>query len=543
MQGSERADMYRPYSERCSNHYTRSLDSELNLMKNPFIEQNQHDKLQNHRVNEMISSKESSDNTSHSSSQPTMRLMGKDVPIGRSSNEMQQLVEGNVWGADESRRRHYSEDVALANSLLERCSKQDWISSSTSQLSTENVTRSVKIQSNQALQSTLLMNGQDSQFPRPFINLQTNYVSQNGSFGDGHNASSRLHPITHASSSSSCAVFNREPDLSEQFICGAKPLGLSSQLQVLPTPCNFSQRTCLSNGELHDRKKLPQVAKSAFEFPFLHPGIGEHAKTSWFERSHRSLPPWLLTSTHDKSPGTSQQFSGPSCSFPQNIWGCNFTTPSVNHSAEVVHSKPLTSHCQTKSPLYPASFVQPAPVPVVPATKPAPTINSGSRSKIKVTDKMVLDDMTAKDHQPFKNTQKRPTANLDNSAKPIELRVHENSSRMIGLTQKKSSNELQQNPRAVQRDPHGDDARNKCCCQNEPQSRSYPGMDSFKLDGMVMPGGLRLSPGAKPILKPCQSTDQDNSRPNHSAIPMKATSTDRVRDVEIQRKLTKIYRF
>ncbi|XP_061374290.1 uncharacterized protein LOC133316548 [Gastrolobium bilobum] len=412
LHGRERADIYQHNSDRCSNHYVQQPDSELNLMRNPFIEQNQRDKVPNHKVNGMVSPKESSGPISPSSSQPTMRLMGKDVPIGRSSKEKQQFARGDLWADEESRRRHYSEDAAKENSLSGRCCKNDWISGSQLQMSTEHGLQSVKIQSNQAFQSTLLMKGPNS----AFLNQQRNHVSQNGYLGVSRIASSNLHHITHAPTS--CALYNRAPDdLPVQFISGAKPQGLSLQSQELPTPCNFSQPTSSINGELNDRKKHHHATNSAFGFPFLHPVVEEQAKASCFKRSYGSLPPCLLGSTHARLPGTSSTQS-----FPQNTWGNNFIAPSVNHSADFLNScNSVTSHCPRKALFCPASIVQPPHVSVTPITKSPSAINSGCRNVIKVTDKVKLDDMTTKDNHPCRNSRKRPASNLVDLTKPNKL--------------------------------------------------------------------------------------------------------------------------
>ncbi|KAJ1378996.1 hypothetical protein SESBI_47266 [Sesbania bispinosa] len=491
LQCSEREDIHRPNSDMCPSHYyVQPLNSEF--------------RVQNHNGNGKVSLKEGSDHISLSSSQPTVRLMGKDVPIGRSSQEMQQF-SGDVWTDEESRRRHYSEYATLENSLLGRCSnKQNSVSSSHSQISTGNVLQSAKIQSNQGLQNTILMNGRDSGFSHHFIDMQNNHMSQNGSLGVGR-ASSYFNPITQESTS--YGVFNGAPEeFPEQFMPGAKPLGLSSRSH----PCNFSQPTYSSNVELNDRNKNPHVTKSAFGFPFLQPSVNEQAKTYWFQRPYRSVPSWLSSSTDEMLPGTfSQQYSGVSNqSFPQNRWGNNFITPSVNHSAEVLFpSNPLTSRgpmTMKTTPLCSASIVQPIRVPVTPST-----INSGcSRNINKVPDRVTLDGMITKDHHhPCTNSRKRPAANLDDSRKPIKLshiEVKENLSRMTRFTGENSRVELQRNTRAVELDPQVDSARSRSC-QNEVQRlnpTSYPTVDSFKLDGMVTSGPVRLGPKrAKHILK------------------------------------------
>ncbi|KAF7815758.1 uncharacterized protein G2W53_029727 [Senna tora] len=449
LQSSERSEIHWSNSDSSStsNLYARPLDSELNLTRNSFIEQNQHNQVQKMKENQMVYLKESSDRISPSYSQPTMRLMGKDVPISRSNKEMEQFVE-DAWADEDSRRRH--------------CSKQNLVSGSPSQTSTENVLQSVKIQSNQASRS--------------------NYVSQNGNLGVSRNASSYFFPNTQASSS--CAVSNRAPnDLPKQFISGSKPLGLGQQFQGATNPCNFTQ--------------------PAYGFSFFNPSVEEHPQTSWFQRSYRSMPPWLLSTTHENLSRTpSQQFSGMnSRSFPHNKWGGNFTAPSVNHPAEVVYPNPLTSHCEMKTPLCPASIVRPPHVPVT------------QRSIITFADRVKLD---AEDNR-CRNPRKRPAANLeDSTTTPIKL-----------LNIEVQDSPMQWNTRAVELDPRGDSARSKYFRPNEAQSihhRGYPGIECFKPDGMISSGPIRLSPGAKHILKPLQNTEQDNSRPIHSSIPIAATS-------------------
>ncbi|XP_028760238.1 uncharacterized protein LOC114718954 [Neltuma alba] len=501
LQSMEGADIHRPNSDSSStsNHFSYSFHSELNLTRNSFIEQNQHKQVQKQKGNHMIYVEESSDPVSLSSSQPTMRLMGKDVPITRSSPEMKQFAE-DAWTDEVSGRRHCSKDVALENSFMETCSKQSFVSGSSSHVSTENILQSVKICENQALLS--------------------NRGAQNGSLGVSRNASSCLLPFTPPPTS--CGVYNRAAhDLPRQFISGAKPLGHIPRSAGVTNPCNFAQ--------------------PVFGFPLSNSSDEEHPQASWFQRSYRSLPPWLLNSAHERPPETSQQFSGPSCrSSPHNKWGGHFTTPYANHSAVVYPPNPSTSHGQMKTSLCPTSIVQPPPDPVTSVTKPSFNINSGHRSIINFADRVKFDDMTIEEHQ-CKNTRKRPAANFDDSTTAFMLpniEVQENLSCMADRNA-----EIQRNTRLVELDPRGDSGR-KCCRQNEAigiHPKSYPGVESVKPVGMISSGPVRLSPGAKHILKPSQNMEEDNSKLTHSSFPIAAT-TDRGRDLEIQRKLTKVYR-
>ncbi|CAL0307423.1 unnamed protein product [Lupinus luteus] len=487
LQSKEREDIHLPNSDMCSSRYVHPLNSELNLMRNTHIEQIQSDQIQNPKGIGIISLKESSDHISPSSSQPTVRLMGKDVPIGRSSDEIQEYV-GYFRADEDSRRRHYSEYAAIENSSLGRCSKQDLVSGSPLRVSTENVLLSGNSQNHQASQSTLLINGPNSEFPYR--------IPQNVS----RNACSYSHSTTQEPNS--CAVFKRGPDyFEEQSIPGAKSLGFSPRSQVLTTDGNFSQLTCLSNGGLNDSNNNPHVTKSAFEFPFLQASVHDQAKTSWFQRPYRSSPSWLSSSTDERRvPVTfTQQASGASGqSFPRNFWGNNFTSPPENHSTEVLHPyTPLSSLGPMKTPLCPTPIAQPRHVPVMPST-----INNGCRNTTKFIDRMKLDNITTKDHHhPCTNTRKRPAINFEDSRKPIKLpnmEMQENLSRKTRVTGENSGAALQRNTREVELDPQMDSARSRRC-QNEAQNlhpTSYPAAGSFKLHGAVKSG-----PGDRHILR------------------------------------------
>lgn len=66
--------------------------------------------------------------------------------------------------------------------------------------------------------------------------------------------------------------------------------------------------------------------------------------------------------------------------------------------------------------------------------------------------------------------------------------------------------------------------------------------NAFKPDSVGRSGPIKLSAGAKHILKPSQNIDQDNSRPTHSTLPC-AVVTDTSKVPDFQKKLSKIYRF
>ncbi|XP_054798696.1 uncharacterized protein LOC129303425 [Prosopis cineraria] len=522
LQCSGRADIHQFSTYGSPNQFVFPLDSELNPIKYPFVEQNQHDQAQNHKRNEMIPLKNGSDLSSQSSTQPTMRLMGKDVPIGRRIKEEVHVhkFEEDVWAEQQSRRRHSSTDSALENSLLETCSKHDYLSGSPLQISSENIAQSVKIQSRQALESSALMNDPEFEFPQPFLDLQTNHVPQTGSQGFRKTAYS--HTLSHAHTSR--AAFNRAPqDSPEQSVSGLEFQGLGSHLQARLATCNYSQHACQSCGDLYDRKKFPLVTKPALEFPLVQPAFGEHAQTSWFQSSNRSSPPWLFT--HERLPWTSSHTE----------WGGRFPTP-VNHFS--VPSCSPVNYCHMETPISPASAVQHPPLPRTPAIKPSSTIRTGCRNKTMVNDRVILEARTTNDHHSCNNARKRPAAHLQGSTKLMKfnnVEVQENLNGVPGSIQESSSCEFRRTTRTAEVDPQGDGIRSKFCCLNEAQNVMSKSYLSLEISG---PG--RPSPVTRHILKP--SPNQDQSRPNSPAIPVAAT-TDNDKDLDFRRTLTKIYEF
>ncbi|MED6110375.1 hypothetical protein PIB30_042242 [Stylosanthes scabra] len=488
LHGSGRTNMFQQNSDsRSSSYFAQQLDSGLNLARSYPVDR---DKTPiNYMGDGMIYPKESSDPlppSSGASRQPTMRLMGKDVLIGGSNKEIQTFVRGSdVWTGEESRRRHYPEHATTDNSLLGRCSKQDWASGccSHSQTPPENVL----IQSDPSLQSTFLMTSSGSGF------FQSNHVSQQGNPGLNKNIA--------------CS------SLQWQSMSVAKPqshISFKSQVTPLPHP------------DLNEwNKHHHHAASSASEFPFMRQGAEEQAKTSPFHRpsvTFATFPPWILGST-ERHPGTSS-----SRSIPQDTRGNNFTTPSLNHSAEFRY---LPNHCP------PQIVAQPPYVPVTPLNKaPHSAANSGSINMPQVTDRVNLNGIMATtidhNHHPYTNTRKRPASNFIDLTRPNKIpniAVQGNSfgCSMIGSTGGSSSAGLLRNAGAVELGSQLNGAISSR--QNQTQ---------------------HLNPashiGANSILRPSQNIDQNYTRTmNSSAIPNSAT-TDYDRDLELRRRLTKMHR-
>ncbi|KAH7526084.1 hypothetical protein JRO89_XSUnG0060200 [Xanthoceras sorbifolium] len=455
--------------------------------------------------------------------QLTMRLMGKDVAIGRSSKDVQDYPDG----------------------------KDNW--------------HQVSGISDQPLnqQRDILIKAPDSRFLHPHVNWKTNTVFQNGSLPISRGPVPKLHHIAYTPTFP--ASFNSAANFQEAFMPGPETLRVSSQLPVLSTPHINCEHMNLNPSELKYKQNLPQATNSAFTFPFLYPDCSEQTQPSWFQSSSKSLLPWLLHATQVKTPtACSQPFAEMSRKHHCHTSAKNLlASTSVHHSSVAYPCNPVTPHVHMESSLGPASAFHPSFVPAFSGIKTTSSIDMSYRNR-------------------NKRTRKRPVAKEDyptRATKMPNLGIQEDLSAVMELTRGDYSRNIQCNAGASELNSNKDRASSPGCgCLGVPEDvRATKGMasgsfsndeltsnnveeggpeksksvgairtsstiDSSKVDGMSRAGGpVKLSAGAKHILKPSQNMNQDNSRPIHSTIPI-ATVTETNSLLESQKKSTKFYR-
>ncbi|KAK9284742.1 hypothetical protein L1049_023919 [Liquidambar formosana] len=551
--GTGRTDIHWLDSERGNNHFVHLLEPDLNLMNISCHGCRQHDQVQMQTGTGQLRLQENSDQILLHTTQPTMRLMGKDVTVGRSSKDSLGIEDGKVWTDKEIITEHCPTSTVLDNMSAKRHFLQDWGLHPAPEKSKETGAHSFDILSNQVSQSLLQVKAPESRFSYPYSNWQPNIASQNGSLIINGNSSSKLHSFAHPTRSP--ALFNRAPNFQEPFICETGPLKVSSQMPIpLSTPHNTCQHMDLNSAEFKYKRSLPQATKSAFEFPFLHPDCKEQVQPSWLQATSKSLPPWLLHATQQKrtSITSSQPYSDVGGKYhPCNMSGTNFLSISPVHHSPVASypCNPMTSHSHMQNSLGPASLPHPPLIPVYPGYKSTSVINMGYRNRSKVKDRPKSKSFPVKGPDHGSKSRKRPAAKVDHSTKPTKipnLQIQEDFSVMTGLKARgNSSNEMQCNAGALELDSIRDNARGVGCGPKETQKdglRTSFVIDSSKVDGMTRSGPIKLSAGVKHILKPSQNMDQDNSRPTHSTVPFVAV-TKSCRVPESQEKSAKIYRF
>uniref|UniRef100_A0A5B7ALN7 UBZ4-type domain-containing protein n=2 Tax=Davidia involucrata TaxID=16924 RepID=A0A5B7ALN7_DAVIN len=544
LQCSGRTDVQRLDSVRGNTHSVHPLESDLDLMNISHNRCKQFDQVQYHTGNRKIHPQGNPDHVTLHFTQPTMRLMGKEFTVGRSSKDLQGIVDEKVWTDKQIIAEHLPGYTSADNSSVKRQLQQDLIVHPVSSNVKETVACSSEIQINQASNSLLLMKTPELRFPHPYLNCQTNIVCRNGSRTINGNPNSKSHP--HSPPAVSPAFFNGSTIFQEPFIRGFDSLKVNSQVPMpMSTPHNTCQSMSSNSAELKYKQKLPYATKSAFEFPFSRPDCGEHVQPPWFQSSSKSLPPWLLNATQQKEKfiGSCQSYSDVGSSHrPCTMSGANFRTVPFVRSTPC---NPLSFYSPLQNSLGPAALAHPPLLPIRPGCIPTSVKYKSRGERMKVKDRMKL--KVCADHG--QKTKKRPAAKSNDPTKRTKIPNLETPEGYSSVTALKTSGnfggDIQFSKGALGLNSNGDKASSEGCWQNETQKdglRVSPGVDSFKLDDMARSGPIKLSAGAKHILKPCQNMDQNNARSTHSTIPFAAaTSSGRV--VQSEKKSAKIYRF
>ncbi|XP_044503677.1 uncharacterized protein LOC123224171 isoform X2 [Mangifera indica] len=576
-------DVHRINSRTGSSHYVPLLDSEQNLKNISFDRFRQYDQAQNQDGIGVDHPKENSDQMLLNTTQLTMRLMGKDVAIGRSSKEMQGFRDGQVWTDKEIISEHCTSSTGPEN-LSVKSHFQNWLKPASGKLN-----QPLEIHSSQASQSNPLMRGPDSRFFHPYGNWKTNTVFENGIHPVNRNHSSKLHTI--ANPLPLQEMLNWTGNLQETFIPGPDTSSVSSHAGSAPHI--NSQLRDWSPAGFPYKQNQPQVTKSAFSFPFLHSDHVEPVQQSWFQSSSKSLVPWLLQTKQVKAPA-SVPFAGFDGKYYPHSTEPNLPViPSFHQSPVAYPYNFMTSQTPMQSSLGPVALVHPSFVSAHSGTQPISSINMNYRNRNRAKNRMQSKALGIKSLNHCQKTKKMP-ASIDgystNAAKISNL-VQEDSSAVMEFTREDYGGNIRCNAGASETNFYKDRASSSGCDPLEVQEDVYSmtGLasggnfiqdiqynggslklnsdcvgasgvgcapneslnfgvrtslvyDSSKVDGIGRSGPIKLSAGAKHILKPSQNMDQDNSRLVHSTIPF-ATAPDSAYLRESQKKSTKVYRF
>ncbi|XVE83597.1 hypothetical protein DITRI_Ditri16bG0099600 [Diplodiscus trichospermus] len=545
LQGHRKEDGY--CSDRICNRSVCLMDSDLNLMNFSFRGYGYYDQFLSQKDKGITHAEENADKMLLDSPPPTVRLMGKDVTISRSSDDRRGFADGKVWTDKEIIKEHHSQSSALQNSNVDRHFPQDLLLDQASGKFKETPVQRFEIQSNQSLPSNVHVKPLESNFFQPGLNWQANPEFHNSRFTMARGPNPNPHhfappPISHT-------IFDNGADFQEPFISRNETLRVSSQLPAAASSHRNYQNINVNTVELKNKQNLLRAGKPSFNFPFLHPDHVEHVQPTWLRGSSNSLVPWLLQATQQvRTPSTPQPFPEVADRHLPHTTRTSFLASHlVPHSSIVSYDhNPTISNSHMLSSVGQPSIAHFPLTPPVPRFKPTSSVNTSHRNRIKVKDSMKSKGVGIQDPDIHKKTRKRPGDKEDYPMKPIKipnLGIQDESKAASRLTREKFIEDIQCNRGSLEPERNG--TRLVGWIPNESQCNGFglsAGIDSSKVDGVTRAGPVKLSPGVKHILKPCQTVYQDNSRLIHSTIPF-ASVTDGGSIVETQKKSTKIYRF
>ncbi|KAL5716544.1 hypothetical protein ACHQM5_018217 [Ranunculus cassubicifolius] len=415
--------------------------------------------------------------------QPTMRLMGQDVTVGRSNKDIIGSEDGKVW-TDKNVIKEHSPTMAVENSSVSRNFQME---RSTLKAST------VQSRESQGNACVLLRNDIDPMYAQSYHNWRPNLLPQ---------LASETYPFSYP--------FAPDGSMNNTLrLPGTDIYGAESHCQCMP----------LSSTQLLYNQGLSRGC-SSFQFPFTSQVCGECFPPSQAQSYSNVLPHWMLNGSQQQgSPLISSQYDADINSNPHSFSRFGFPSiPSPPYQTSLSsqpsqHARFIPRAHDSSSPY----SVQRPLIPVPPGFKNNSSINTSYRNMINLKNKL----------KPLgiKRNRKRPGEQTDSSttfSKRPTLEIPMEPRDVIGVDKERSSMEL---------NIVGDNRRDG--------SETSPMVCSSNRESLSRLGPVKLSAGAKHILKPSLNTDQQESRSIHSSIPIESLSNSRN---DAQKNPLKIYK-
>ncbi|XP_017698780.2 uncharacterized protein LOC108511379 [Phoenix dactylifera] len=452
--------------------------------------------------------------------QPTMRLMGKNVAVGRRSEECS-FDYGEIW-TDKEIVTENSPSVGLSDTSLPR----QWLQQGCFKQPVSEASRF--IQTIGTSSSIYCSPELEPRFDHMHLDCPEQWISRIGLPSTIGDYASKLNPSSHPPPSQT--MLNKT---------------LNPTVNSVTHPQNIQHMLLMSTHRKHSQSF--SFSTSSTSHPaFLNQNCGNFVESS-SAQSSLCCPQWLLNAGQHKK---SNKFPFPFCSDPIAL--CHPCTTSGSKLPLLPSTYPT---CIVSSPAYntsslhtcgSASLVHSSFIPSYPASKSTFPGNSNFRNKIKDRDGTKCNLMNLKSLDRPDRSNKRPAAKVDGFMRPAK-KPH--------LTIQDSS--VPAGPRREQlNDCSSDDARsaemsalaNKIIDAGRPVMRNEKngltissGSSSLNHSVGTTAGPVKLSSGAKHILKPSQNMDKDNSRLIHSTIPFAVGTSSCT--APVAQKSTMIYRF
>ncbi|KAL3508990.1 hypothetical protein ACH5RR_028391 [Cinchona calisaya] len=543
-----RLDMIEPYGSgrrntamKGSDPYFYTLESDMDQIRVPLMGSGHDDQVQKHPGDETILQPGNPDNISLRVTQSTMRLMGQEFTIG--GRDFQGLENREVWTNKQIITDGCGNSATEASSIKCQYSPEFVVHPILGKLE-ENVTylSKAKVKQTSGVQEVMVP---ESKISSHFFDSHNNVMQQHG---EGVSKGTLPEKYPHFSLVSSALLDSHKSRLQEPVSWAYRSPIESSQISLPASSLlDYSQHPNRSGTQLENKQTPVHAAHLSFKYPFLHSECERYMHPSWSENSLKFMPPWL-SETRQKGTLTDhyQSYSGPGGAYHSCFMsGNNYQTD----SSVFPRSEPFCSfpHFGPED-----SFASPSLAfrPSVPGHHGfSPNSSMQNRHGEIKFDNQIKTGLSVRIPTHGKRSKKRLLSASDDSMKSPKLpkiRMAENSSRAVTEveTVNNSEGDVQCSrqvfePASVEVNADTVEYGQGGVTKDEPGYSSS--MDSFKHEGAARSGPVKLTAGAKYILKPCQKSDHINPRPTNPTIPLAASTADR--RVLGSKKPSKIYRF
>nr|XP_010916300.1 uncharacterized protein LOC105041151 [Elaeis guineensis] len=467
--------------------------------------------------------------------QPTMRLMGKNVTVGKSSEECRNFDDGKIWTDKEIISEHSPSVRLSATSLPSQWLQHEWFKHPASEASRflQPLESSSSIYCSPAVEPSHM-----------HFDCQERWISRNGLSSTMRNHGSMLNPSSHPPPPQT--MLNKTSNRAVNSVTDYVEMG--HQIPIVAAPQNISQHMLLMSTHCKHSQSFSFSTSSISHPAFLSQNCGNFVESSSVHSSSLCHPEWLLNAEQHKK---SNKSSFPFCSDRIGIHH-SCTTPGSKlpllpymYPTSII-SFPVyntgSSHTCGSTPVLHSPFI-----PLYPASKTTFSGNASFRNKIKHRDGTKSKLTYLKSLDRANKSNKRPVAKDDGFMKPAKkprLTIQDSSNVPVGPRREQlngcSSDDVGTPEISVLASKIIDDGL-PVTSNEKNGSKISSASSSLNPSGGTRPGPVKLSAGAKHILKPSQNMDQDNSRPIHSTIPF-AVGTS-CSTAPVSQKSATIYRF
>lgn len=516
------------------NHSPHHLNSNLSPMNISCHGCGEYGQTHCHACREMVHG--NSDCMFPPTAPPTMRLMGKNLTLGKSNIEGHGFKDGKVWTDKEIINKHCHAITVSASSAPKSCFEQEWVHPA-SRASKENMIHSAEAQINPRPSSFVQMTAsQQPKFAHTQLSSRTHLMSFHGL------------PLIGGSDGADSFPFKQplppQALLNKASISGTDSFKMSHQmpLQVRNPHNSHLQNMMLSSTQYRDSNSVAYNTQLDFQPHFPNQCTEVYLQPSWAQCS--SLWP-RNAAQQNETFFPSRPFNLPAKQHPCMAAANHLRLPSPYVSPFISlpdHTSDPSHPCLQNSTIQNSLVHCSSLLSANPEFRPSFTVNATCRNMCQTSKSSSLNDPNVTN-----KTKKRPAFNTNEYSIPVKKPNIEVQDLNVPSGSKRTN-------------MHGDTLHNAGTSElhiykdrsadlgvsgieiGKNQSGIVSEVNASKLDNGARSGPLKLTAGAKHILKPSQDTDRDNCRPTHSTIPFAAVA-DSGKISEFQKNTAKIYRF